>query len=121
MISTDVTVTVAEVAIVTTRLVGSALTVTIGGAILEAMAPGVQNRVLSRTWAGTVKALRFALRLFILVTGWPIRTAYGLTVTYVHVGARKARHTLVTRGRHRPEYVKTHRASAWQARGMVTA
>jgi len=112
---------VAEAAIWTVRLGGAALTLAIAGAMVEAMFPGVQNAVGARVWDGLVSAFSVALRVFYLVmAGLPI-LAYRLAVTYGHVGARSARHTYVTRGRHRPEYVKTHHASAWQAREAVTA
>lgn len=58
------------------------------------------------TWTG--KAVLGLLRLLYVATG--ARLAWGLLVTYAHLGWRGQRHAYVTRGRHRPAYVKRHPA-----------
>lgn len=118
MIIQDV-VTVAQAAIVTSYAGGAALTLAIAGSMVEAMYPGAQNRMGVRVWEALVSALSVALRVFLLVTG--ARAVKALAVTYLHTGARYQRHGHVTRGRHRPDHIRTHPASSWQARGAVTA
>lgn len=61
---------------------------------------------LSRVWAWARKAVRFALVAFAMVLG--LRWLHRVAVTYFHLGWRGQRHTLVTRGRHRPSYVRAH-------------
>lgn len=108
---TDTATQVATVATWVAWMTGASLSVAVLGAACEAMFPGS----LAWTWVGFLSGLSVALRLFMLVT--LLDFAWRVLVTYLHVG--RARHTLVTRGRHRPSYVRTHPASTWQARGAA--
>lgn len=89
---TENVATVAQAAIVASYAGGAALTLAIAGAMVEAMWPGLQNRVGAQVWAGLVWLASMALRLFYLVTCGPFILAYRLAVTYLHVGGRRARH-----------------------------
>lgn len=101
MISVDAAGMVAETAIVLAVTGGAALTLAVAGAMVEAMFPGVQARMGTRVWASLVWALSVALRLFSL--------PYLLAVTYVHLGT--GRHSIVSRGHHRPGTAQRWKAS----------
>lgn len=84
-------------------VLGGGLAVTVGFAATVPIHTPVRVG-LTRACAWTLKALRMALRAFV----WVLCLPSALAVTYFHVGWRRQRHAYVTRGRHRPAYVKRH-------------
>lgn len=89
-------------------ILGAGLTISVGFAATMPVHEPVRQ-TLSRLWAWARKAGSVALRGLYVALG--LRLAYRLAVTYLHVGWKGQRHAYVTRGRHRPAYVKRH---AWR-------
>lgn len=97
---TETTTQVATVAVWVAWLTGGTLCLAVLGAACEAVIPGVMTWVGMAGLTGLYGALRLLLLLTLLTLVWR------LLVTYLHLGA--SRHTYVTRGRHRPAYIRTH-------------
>lgn len=98
-------------------ILGGGLTISVGfAATMPIHAPVRQT--LTRLWALARKAGSVALRGLYVALGF--RLAYGVAVTYFHLGWRKGRHVYMVSGyrrrkpaggRHRPEVVK---ANPWR-------